>query len=148
MFEPTSRVMHTWYVPYKWSYGQRATEFLELMRKEQKIFFGRCTSCKKVIIPTAICGRCFAPLEDELVPLNDEGVLECFTVVYLPFPTQPAEPPYAYGYIRLDGSSSTMPHIIDEVDYDDLRVGMRVKAVWREELKGDIYDIKYFKPID
>ncbi len=148
MTEPVKKVMHTWYVPYTWTYGKRATEFLERMRDEKKIYFSRCSSCKKVIIPTSICGTCFAPLEDEPVPVSDEGVLECFTVVYLPFPSQPASPPYAYGYIRLNGSSSIIPHIIEEVDYDDLKVGMRVKAVWRDERTGDFYDIKYFKPVD
>ncbi|RLB21292.1 MAG: DNA-binding protein, partial [Deltaproteobacteria bacterium] len=41
-------------------------------------------------------------------------------------------------------------HLIDEIEPYDIKIGMRVKAVWREpeERIGAITDIKYFKVIE
>jgi len=36
---------------------------------------------------------------------------------------------------------------ISETDYEKLRVGMRVQAVFKEEGVGNMLDILYFKPI-
>lgn len=38
-----------------------------------------------------------------------------------------------------------MTHFIDEVDLADIHIGMRVKAVFAKERKGNILDIEYFK---
>jgi len=40
-------------------------------------------------------------------------------------------------------------HLLGEVAPDDVKIGMRVKAVWKppEEREGSILDIKYFKPV-
>jgi uncharacterized OB-fold protein len=37
--------------------------------------------------------------------------------------------------------------MLGEVDPEQLRVGMRVQAVFQKEREGSILDIKYFKPI-
>jgi uncharacterized OB-fold protein len=38
--------------------------------------------------------------------------------------------------------------MLGEVDLDNIKIGMRVKAVFREdERKGNILDINYFKPV-
>jgi uncharacterized OB-fold protein len=37
--------------------------------------------------------------------------------------------------------------MLGEVKPEELRVGMRVKAVFREERKASILDIKYFRPL-
>ena len=63
------------------------------------------------------------------------------------FPGQPTEPPYVYAFIMLDGADVQFPHILGEVDLADIRVGMRVKAVWAAERKGTLHDIEYFKPV-
>jgi uncharacterized OB-fold protein len=60
---------------------------------------------------------------------------------------QPLEPPYALGVIKLDGASSGFVHLLGEVEPDELRVGMRMKAVFSEERTGGYLDIKYFKPV-
>jgi uncharacterized OB-fold protein len=36
---------------------------------------------------------------------------------------------------------------LGEIDFRKIRIGMRVKAVFHEGRKGDIRDIKYFRPI-
>ena len=53
--------------------------------------------------------------------------------------------------IEIDGATPGhgIMHMIGEVDPADVKVGMKVKAVWKpeEEREGAITDIKYWKPI-
>jgi uncharacterized OB-fold protein len=37
--------------------------------------------------------------------------------------------------------------MLGEIDPEQLRVGMRVQAVFQKEREGNILDIKYFKPL-
>ncbi len=41
-----------------------------------------------------------------------------------------------------------MVHLIGEVNPEKVKIGMRVKAAFKEERIGSILDIKYFKPIE
>ena len=134
-------------VPYKWSYGETLSEFFRETRENKRIIGARCTKCKKILVPpTVVCGRCFAPTEKKKIPVSDHGTLISFTTVYLPFPGQPTEPPYNYGMIKLDGTDTQFPHLIGEIEFDKIKCNMRVQAVWNEERKGDLHDLKYFKP--
>jgi uncharacterized OB-fold protein len=58
------------------------------------------------------------------------------------------KPPFAYGMMLLDGASTGLVHFLGEVDLKEIKAGMRVEAVFKEERVGDILDIKYFRPID
>ena len=145
--EIVNNVKRTWHVPYRWCYGLKWTQFFESLEKEKVIYGSRCSSCKKVLVPPAmVCSRCFVPTEEELVPVKDEGIIDAFTIVNLPYPGQPTTPPYAYGLIRLDGAHNLFQHLIDGIPLEDIKVGMRVQAVWSEERTGGFRDIQYFQP--
>jgi uncharacterized protein len=147
-FEAITEIGGQRVVPYHWSYGESFSEFFEATKERGAILASRCPVCKGVLVPAIhMCGRCYCDVE-EFFDVPDEGVLQAFTVVYLPFPGQPTEPPYCYGYITFDGSDTMFPHMIAGVDFEDIRVGMRVKAVWEDadKRKGDLFDIKYFEP--
>lgn len=147
--EVIKSVKRTWHVPYTWSYGGSITRFFDETKSNKKIYGARCSKCKKVIVPAVIiCGRCFTETEKEWVELKDEGIIDSFTIVNLPYPGQPATPPYCYGFITLDGASTFFVHLISGIPFDKIKVGMRVKAVWSDERRGDLYDIKYFKPVE
>jgi uncharacterized OB-fold protein len=47
----------------------------------------------------------------------------------------------------MDGADTGLVHLIDEVEPERVKVGMRVEAVLAEEREGTIMDIKYFRPI-
>jgi len=68
-------------------------------------------------------------------------------MVYQSEPSYPIKTPFAYGIIKLDGAGTGFAHIIGEVSPKDLRIGMRVQAVFKDKRVGSILDIKYFKPI-
>lgn len=145
--EPIRNVKGEVSVPYRWSYGRALSGFFAETSRNHRIVGARCKRCKKVIIPPmGLCGRCFSDTEDEWVPVGDHGVLLTWTTVFLSWPGQPKEPPYTYGLVKLDGSHSNLPHLVDEIDPEKITPNLRVEAVWNPEPKGDLFDILYFRP--
>jgi hypothetical protein len=133
-------------VPYLWNVGDTGSRFLAALRDSQEIWGTRCPKCKKVFVyPVKSCGECFVPIE-EWVKVGNSGTLESFTVVRYSHSMQPAEPPLAYGLIKLDGADGGLLHLIGDADLGKLKVGMRMKAVFAPERKGAITDIQYFTP--
>ncbi len=106
-----------------------------------------CSRCGAVLLPPRpYCGFCFEPAE-EWVQVSDEGTVVTYTDVHQAVGGQPAEPPYTCALIVLDGADVQVPHLVDELPPGGAQVGMRVKAVWAEDRKGTLHDIKYFRPL-
>jgi uncharacterized OB-fold protein len=85
---------------------------------------------------------------NEFVEVGDTGNLLTYTVVRYSVPSiQPQEPPFALGIIKLVGADTGITHLLGEVDFSDIEVGMRLKAVFRDDRQGNLLDIKYFRPI-
>ena len=146
MEEQIKEVSRVLAVPYKWSYGQQLTQFFENTKK--KVILGSyCPKCDAVMVPaTTQCTKCFGKIESKPFPVSDHGRIDGYTIVYLPWPGQPTEPPYCMCTVILDGANTNMIHITGEVDFDKIHCEMRVQAVWSKKPKGDLYDILYFKP--
>ena len=74
--------------------------------------------------------------------------MESFTVVHIPIPGNPIEPPFVSAMIRLDGANISFLHLIQEIPVEEIRIGMRVEAVWKpqEEWTTSLENIKWFKP--
>ena len=85
---------------------------------------------------------------DELVELPDTGTLTTFCIVNVPFLGQKITPPYVSAYVLLDGADIAVLHLILGIPADEVRMGMRVKAVWkpREEWGTTIENIDHFAP--
>lgn len=147
--EPITHIAGKVSVPYRWSYGRSLTRFFHETKVNRRLMGARCTKCQKVVIPSvALCGRCFALTDQEnLVVLGNEGTLVSWTTVYLPFPGQPTDPPYTYGFVKIDGADNNFPHLIHGDDETKLQVGTRMRVVWNENRTGTLFDIKYLEPI-
>lgn len=131
-------------LPYTWWVGEVGSEFLAALRDKGKILGNRCAACNTVYVPPRKnCGRCFVDM-DGCFELGDEGVVIAHTIVRHSHELQPTDPPYAYAVIKLDGCDVGMVHIIKE-RLDSLRNGVRVKAVFKEDRKGEILDIDSFR---
>jgi uncharacterized OB-fold protein len=110
----------------------------------------RCPNCTKVYIPPrGSCPTCAVPTREE-VEVADKGTVTTFCVVDLPFYGQAVEIPYVCASILLDGADIPFFALIQEVPATDVRMGMRVKAVWEDSDKRQpsFTAIKYFKPTD
>ena len=135
------------YIPNTYTAGAVGTRFLTGLRDGKKILGTRCAACNRVYVPArSTCHACFEPI-DEWVEVSGTGTLETYTVVYEDNPCQPAEPPLVYGIIRLDGADNGFLHMLGGVDPEDLRVGMRVQAVFERDRTGSILDIRHFTPL-
>ncbi len=144
------QITFTHAMPYEWSIGLYGSRFFQEIRENRRFLGIRCSDCGKVYVPPRrVCGPCFKELT-ELVPLSDTGVITAFSTVNYPFidpNTGSQRPiPYTYGYIRLDGADSIFSHIINETDLSKIKVGMKVKAVFKstKDMKGNSQDILYF----
>jgi uncharacterized OB-fold protein len=85
---------------------------------------------------------------NDWIKLPGTGTVETYTVVHYSEPgLHPKKPPFVYGVIKMDGADTGLVHLIDGVDPDKVKVGMRVQAVMAKERDGHITDIKHFKPI-
>ncbi|MET0699742.1 MAG: Zn-ribbon domain-containing OB-fold protein, partial [Mycobacterium sp.] len=84
----------------------------------------------------------------EYVELPDKGTVTTFAIINIPFAGQRIKPPYVAAYVLLDGADIAFLHLILEIDAADVRMGMRVEAVWRpqDEWGLGIDNIEYFRP--
>jgi len=134
-------------VPYKHTAGAYVEKFITEIGKNNKIMGVKCPECKKVYVPPKmVCFKCFKKM-DEWVEVESHGTLQGFTVVTHSTSVMPLDPPYAYGIIRLEGADTDFIHIIKEGNPENLKVGMKLEAVFKEKPRKRILDIEYFKPI-
>jgi len=134
-------------VPYTWSVGEVGSQFLIELRDHKKIYGTRCSKCDRVYLPPRkTCGNCFSNLH-EWVEVGLQGTLITYTTVHYASSVMPMKPLFAYGIILLDKASTGLVHFLEEVDFEEIKSGMRVEAVFKDERIGDIMDIRYFRPI-
>ncbi len=134
---------------YNYYIGQYLTRYFKGF-KEKKILGSRCPGCSKVAVPPRkYCGVCNKVME-EMVELPQEGTLENFTVGHVTMEKggrlSPAEKPYVLGLIKLDDKASLLLHKVEGVDPSQVKAGMKVKAVWKDQVEGDYWDLDHFEP--
>lgn len=115
-----------------------------------RILAQRCPSCLKVYVPPrGACPTCGVPTTDE-IELGQRGTVTTFCIVNVPFMGQKITPPYVSAYILLDGADIALQHLILDIPAEQIRMGMRVEAVWkpREEWGTTIENISHFRPVD
>jgi uncharacterized OB-fold protein len=108
----------------------------------------RCRVCGKVYIPPrGACPTDGVPTTDE-VELPDTGTVTTFCVVNVPYPGQRVAPPYVTAAVLLDGADIAFQHLILGCEASEVRMGMRVTAVWRprDEWGTTPENIDHFRP--
>lgn len=152
----TGKVLTTSWEPdlaYAWDDGVAIGRYLAEL-KNGRIIARVCYKCNRIMIPPRMfCELCFRP-SDEWLEVKDTGTVNTFSICYINWDAsrrKPGEPPLIPAVIEIDGASKGMGimHMLSEVDPEDIKVGMKVKAVWKkpEERTGAITDIMYFKPL-
>jgi uncharacterized OB-fold protein len=146
------RVLTTRWKPnaqYAWDAGVAIGRYLAEL-KEGWLIGRRCHNCHRIMIPPRMfCEWCFRPTDD-WVYLEDTGTVNTFSICYVTWDMQRLKEPEIPAVIEIDGASKGMGimHKLGEVDPKAVKIGMRVKAVWKptSERVSAITDIKYFKP--
>jgi len=117
---------------------------------EGRILGQRCPVCQKVYVPPrSACPVDGVPTTEE-IELPDVGTVTTFCIVNVPFLGQKITPPYVSAYVLLDGADIAIQHLILDIPADEVRMGLRVKAVWkpRDEWGTTIENISHFAPAD
>lgn len=115
---------------------------------EGRLVGQRCPKCRKVYVPPrGACPVDGVPTAEE-VELPDTGIVTTFCIVNVPFLGQKIQPPYVSAYILLEGADIAFLHLILGIPADEVRMGMKVRAVWkpRDEWGTTVENISHFEP--
>ena len=87
-----------------------------------------------------------APTEIE-VEVSQNGTVTTFCITNIPGLSESApEVPFAAAQILLDGANTPYLGLIQGIPVDEVRMGLRVRAVWDENLRPDARCLKWFEP--
>jgi uncharacterized protein len=132
---------------YQHSASAEESRYLRAL-KEGKIIGQRCPACGKVYVPPrGACPVDGVPTTTD-VELPDTGTVTTFCVVNVPFQGQRLPSPYVAASVLLDGADIAFQHLILGCEPAEVRMGMRVRAVWKppEEWGTTSENISHFKP--
>ena len=140
-----------WSITYDHALGETASYFFTQLRDHKKIFGKRCAKTNRVLVPPrAFSDETLLPTTD-WVEVGPGGRIETFTMVYRAFNGLPP-PPYAFGYVMLDGADTALGGFFMGVDLSDppaaakrLAIGARVTTQFAELRTGDVLDF-WFEP--
>jgi uncharacterized protein len=116
--------------------------------KDGKVIGQRCPECGKVYVPPrGACPTDGVPTTTD-VELPDVGTVTTFCIVNVPFRGQRIPSPYVAASVLLDGADIAFQHLILGCEPSEVRMGMRVRAVWRprEEWGTSSENISHFEP--
>jgi uncharacterized protein len=115
---------------------------------EGKLLGARTGANGKVYFPPHGADPATGQPTTEFVELPDKGTVTTFAIINIPFQGQRIKPPYVAAYVLLDGADIAFLHLVADIDAHEVRMGMRVEAVWRprEEWGFGIDNIEYFRP--
>ena len=129
---------------YKCSLGPILSQFFTGLRDKKLVGVKRKDG--SVLFPPKEYDPDTAESLDEMVPVQDEGVVRSWAWVGAPRKQQPLDKPFAYALIQLDGADTTFLHVVDGGSESAMKTGMRVKARWAAETIGSVKDIACFEP--
>jgi len=116
--------------------------------EEGKLLGARSGKNGKVYFPAREADPATGQQLDEFIELPDKGTVTTFAIINIPFAGQRIKPPYVAAYVLLDGADIPFLHLVTEIDASQVRMGMRVQAVWkpREQWGLGIDNISHFRP--
>ncbi|MEN6473585.1 MAG: Zn-ribbon domain-containing OB-fold protein [Syntrophaceae bacterium] len=130
-------------LPHKYGAGPAFTAFYDGLR-EGKIMGTKCPECGKVLVPgRSMCPKCHVAI-DKWVEIKQKGSIVSWAQTDQDFFGKPCEGTYTVALIRLDGAGCDFLHLVGG-NLKKLKTGAKVQAVWNEEKKGHMLDIKYFE---
>lgn len=133
-------------MPCKWSVGKTLEHFLAGLQ-EGKLLGVKCGECGKVYVPPQqLCSKCFKEI-GEWTELSGEGEVVNYTVAHVDVRNKPLDTPEVIAMVKLDGADTALYGRIKGAQAGPDMVGTKVKAVYRDERKGNIRDITHYEPV-
>ena len=134
-------------LPYTYFAGRVGSKFLTTIRDEKKIMGIKCNKCNKVFVPPRqTCDVCMEDIRDNWVDVQNTGEVTNFTVVRYDDKHLPKKAPYVLAMIKLEGADTPLVHVVEGIDLDKAKIGMKVQAVFADETTNTLMDIDHFAP--
>ena len=144
--EPVTGITVPIRLEYEINAGRAQTKYLRGMA-EGRIMGQKAVGSDKVYVPPRGSDPTTgAPTEIE-VEVGPNGTVTTFCVTNIPGLSELAPPvPYVSAQILLDGANTPWLGLVQGISVDDVRMGLRVRAVWDENLRPDARCLKWFEP--
>lgn len=132
---------------YVFTAGDATTRFLTGIT-QKKIIGQQANPNSRVYVPPRGADPELGAATPIEVEVAQTGTVTSFCVVNLQFYGSVMEIPYTSALILLDGADLSIMHLIQECPVEDVRIGMRVEAVWRDDadIEPTLESIKWFRP--
>lgn len=143
----TRELQGTWdLTTYGFKMDGRGMKLLVDGMKEKKIRGIKCQQCGTVYVPgPTYCRKCFIDI-DEVAEAADTGEVMSFTVEMADVRGNPLDEFRVSAMIKLDGCDTWFVGTIIGIDWQDVKVGMKVKTIWVDDPQGTLSDIEHFEP--
>ncbi len=128
---------------YTRSTGPVVGRFLTGLR-DRKIIGNRSSDGRVIVPPMEYDPETAEELRD-FVEVGQEGEIVSWAWVKEPREAHPMDKPFAWAMIRLDDADVPMVHCVAADAEEQLSTGARVRAVWADETRGFITDIRCFE---
>jgi uncharacterized protein len=145
--DPVTMIVTPVQLHYRHSASAEESRYLRSLA-EGRVVGQRCPACGKVYVPPrGACPTDGVPTTTD-VELPDVGTVTTFCVVNVPFQGQRVPTPYVAASVLLDGADIAFQHLILGCQPSEVRMGMRVRAVWRptDEWGTTSENISHFEP--
>ena len=149
-YETVTSVRYRPEAKFSWSAGEAMSRFLAEL-KAGRLIARTCNHCKRILFPPRMfCEECFRPT-DAWTYVSDTGTIETYSISYIDLDAKRIANPVYVGVVSVDGASPKMGimHYFGEVTPETIKIGMRVKAVWKAapDREGSVLDIRYWRPL-
>ena len=148
--EPRNVDARSWHggIPmgHRYTMGVAGERFFQHLKEHGEITATIHEGSETAVLPPRVYNTdTFAPIS-EWVPVGPEGTVETFTVVRKDRLGEKYESPRVLALVRVDGAAGGLMHWIGGCQPSEVRIGMRVRAVFEEERSGGMTDIRHFEP--
>ncbi len=133
-------------VTSRYTAGIAGERFFRSIKDEGVILGSYCEHCSTGYVPARqYCERCLDELDD-WKDVGTIGEVHTFTLLFENLDGTPREEPEVVAFIQFEYGGFV--HKLDEIDLDQLEIGLPVEAVFKpeDEREGSILDIAYFRP--
>ncbi len=146
--EPVLSVRTPIRLDYTCTPGRSLSRYLRAMA-EKRILGDRCPDTGQVFVPPRGVSPVSGKPTSATVELPDTGYIDSFNITRVPIRTRPdLTPPYCSAWIVLDGASVGFMGLVINVPAEEVRIGMRVRAVWKpdDELETSAANVLGWEP--
>lgn len=144
--EPVTGITVPIRLEYEINAGRAPSKYLRGMAEGKLIGQKAVGSDQVYLPPRGSDPTSGAPTEIE-VEVAQVGTVTTFCITNIPGLSEAApEVPYIAAQILLDGANTPYLGLVQGIAVDDCRMGLRVRAVWDENLRPDARCLKWFEP--